>query len=223
MITTSEPAAVGQGASDEADADMGTTVLHWDEYRSMPWKNGGGTTREVAAGTVGRARTAHAQAGRPAGTFDWRVSVADVEAEGPFSPFQGIDRVITLIEGEGMVLTVDGVSHRLEPLSPHAFSGDATTDCRLPSGPVRDMNVMTRKGRASAEVSVVRVSGARAVECGPHETLLVMAVSEGLALGAPRGGDAVLGRLDCALHEGAGTLDLAGNGTVAVIRIASAS
>ncbi|MFD7924070.1 HutD family protein [Streptomyces sp. NPDC059740] len=194
---------------------MGCEVLRWDAYRSMPWKNGGGTTREVASGVV------QAASAEPVDGFDWRVSVADVDAGGPFSAFPGIDRVITLVEGEGMVLTVDGTPHPVEPLSPFAFSGDAATDCRLAAGAVRDMNVMTRRGRARAQVRMVGVAGAAGTEvtCATGETLLVMAVTEGVTAGAPDGRESALGRLDCVRHEGPGALLLRGEGTVAEMRI----
>jgi environmental stress-induced protein Ves len=199
---------------------MGGDVLRWSEYRSMPWKNGGGMTREVASGAVqGRLTPAEPEDG-----FDWRVSVADVDAGGSFSSFPGIDRVITLVEGEGMVLTVDGTRHSVSPLSPFAFSGDATTDCLLEGGAVRDMNVMTRRGRATARVRIVAVAAARGAEmaCAAGETLLVMAVTEGIAIGGPDEGARALGRLDCVPYDGPGALTLRGDGTVAEIRITAA-
>ncbi|WP_199834854.1 HutD family protein [Streptomyces sp. NRRL WC-3618] len=199
---------------------MGGDVLRWGEYRSMPWKNGGGMTREVASGAV-QGPLAPAE---PEDGFDWRVSVADVDAGGPFSSFPGIDRVITLVEGEGMVLTVDGTPHSVSPLSPFAFSGEATTDCRLEAGAVRDMNVMTRRGRATARVRIVAVPAAGGTEmaCAAGETLLVMALTEGIAVGGPDEQGRALGRLDCVPYEGPGALTLQGDGTVAEIRITAA-
>ncbi|QEU96913.1 HutD family protein [Streptomyces kanamyceticus] len=199
---------------------MGTSVLRWSEYPSVPWKNGGGITREVASGVV---RTPLVPAEFTVG-FDWRVSVADVDAQGPFSSFPGIDRVITLVEGDGMVLTVEGTAQSVAPLVPFAFSGDAATDCRLEAGAVRDMNVMTRRGRAAAHVRILPVSVARAATmvCPAGETLLVMAVTEGITVAAPDGHQAALGPLDCVRHEGPGPLTLSGDGSVAEIRIAPA-
>lgn len=199
---------------------MGGAVLRWSEYRSMPWKNGGGTTREVASGVV-QAPLASAE---PADDFDWRVSIADVDAGGPFSSFPGIDRVITLVEGEGMVLTVDGTPQSVGPLSPFAFSGDAVTDCLLEAGAVRDMNVMTRRGRATARVRMVTVAAAQEAEmaCAEGETLLVMTATEGIAVGGPDGRETALGRLDCVRHVGPGALTLRGDGSVAEIRITAA-
>ncbi|MGI5423904.1 HutD family protein [Streptomyces sp. CA-179760] len=199
---------------------MGGDALRWSEYRSVPWKNRGGTTREVASGTV------HAPLAsmEPADGFDWRVSVADVDAGGSFSTFPGIDRVITLVEGEGMVLTVDGTPHPVGPLSPFAFSGDAATDCQLEAGAVRNMNVMTHRDRATAQVRIITVAAAQGEEmaCATGETLLVMAVTEGIAVGGPDGRETTLGRLDCVRHEGPVALTLRGDGTVAGIRVTAA-
>lgn len=113
---------------------------------AVPWKNGGGVTREIVAGPEG------------AGTdgFRWRVSLADVGADGPFSSFAGVDRTLTMVEGEGMDLTVDGEHRRVDRLFvPWSFPGDLPTDCRLLGGPVVNLNVMWRRdGGANPVVTV---------------------------------------------------------------------
>ncbi|WP_447034839.1 HutD/Ves family protein [Streptomyces sp. DSM 118878] len=202
---------------------MGREVLRWSAYRTVPWKNGGGVTREVASGTV-RApsdRSGLAALTEPADGFDWRLSVADVDAAGPFSAFPETDRVITPVEGEGMVLTVDGTAQPVGPLNPFAFPGDASTDCRLKAGPVRNVNVMTRRGRATAHVRIITVDTSHGAELtyAADETLLVMAATEGISVGSPDGRETALGRLDCVRGEGPGSLTLRGDGTVAEIRI----
>ncbi|WAL98446.1 HutD family protein [Streptomyces sp. Je 1-369] len=188
---------------------MDEQVLRRSEYRSVPWKNGGGTTREVAEGAA------------------WRVSVADVAGDGPFSLFPDTDRVITPVEADGthaMTLTVQGTPHHVTPLTPFAFPGDAPTDCHLPAGAVRNLNVMTRRGRATARVRIVDVTAAGGAEpvCGTDETLLLMPVTEGLTLAAPDSRDTPLARLDCVRRTGPGTLRLRGEGTAAEIRITTA-
>ncbi|WP_306333700.1 HutD family protein [Streptomyces sp. KL118A] len=182
---------------------MDADVLRWSAYRSVPWKNGGGITREVADGA------------------DWRVSVADVAGDGAFSVFPGLDRVITPVEGGGMVLTVDGTPWPVGPLTPFAFPGDAATDCRVTAGAVRNLNVMTRRGRATAQVEIVTVTAAQetGTACAAGETLLVMAVTEGIAVGGAAGRETSLGRLDCVRRDGPGTLAVGGEGAVARIRI----
>ncbi|EGJ78421.1 hypothetical protein STTU_5632 [Streptomyces sp. Tu6071] len=216
-------------------------VLRWSDYRAMPWRNGGGTTREVASGVMPRAGSGvrgpgesvpGARAGAAAhgadaagadaagaDAFDWRVSIADVGAGGPFSVFAGIDRVITLVEGSGMVLTVgSGAPCLVEPLTPFAFPGDAPTDCRLEAGAVRDMNVMTRRGRATGHVRVMRIGdGGTELTGAADEIVLAVAVTEGVTLDEE--GTAIpLGRLDCV--RATPRLVLRGEGTVAEIRIA---
>ncbi|WP_406195527.1 HutD family protein [Streptomyces europaeiscabiei] len=195
---------------------MGGDVLRWSEYRSMPWKNGGGVTREVASGAM----QAPMISAEITDGFDWRVSVADVDAGGSFSVFPGIDRVITLVEGEGMVLTVDGTPHPVGPFSPFAFSGDAATDCRLEAGAVRNVNVMTRRSRAAAQLRLITVAvqGAE-MKCAAGETLVVMALSDGITVDGPDGRQTTLGRLDCVRHEGPAVLTLRGDGTAAGITI----
>jgi len=124
---------------------MALEVLRASERAATPWLNGGGVTREVAGFPVGSGFA----------DFVWRVSLADVGQGGPFSRFPGVERVITVVEGSGMALTVDGTEHRLAaPYRPFAFPGDADTDCRLLDGPVVDFNVMTRRGRAAATVEI---------------------------------------------------------------------
>ena len=115
---------------------------------AAPWKNGGGTTREIAAWPQGAGMEG----------FDWRVSIATIDQAGPFSAFAGVDRVIMLLDGSGVRLrSGDGrIEHRLDrPHAPFAFSGDMALDCELLGGPSTDFNVMTRRGRLRAEVRVL--------------------------------------------------------------------
>lgn len=124
---------------------------------AVPWKNGGGLTREIVC--------------RPAGAgieaFDWRVSIATIDAPGPFSAFDGIDRVIVLLDGAGVRLHApgSGIDHRLDaPLAPFAFAGEAALACELLGGASTDFNLMTRRARCRAEVRVL--SGATALRFG---------------------------------------------------------
>lgn len=115
------------------------------ELTPMPWKNGGGTTREIAAWPPAAGLD----------TFDWRLSIADIAADGPFSAFPGIDRQIVLLDGDGVRLRArDGsFDHRLVALGePFAFAGEAAVDATLLGGSTRDFNVMTRRGRCRARV-----------------------------------------------------------------------
>ncbi|MDM0111618.1 HutD family protein [Variovorax sp. J22R133] len=115
---------------------------------STPWKNGGGTTREIACWPPG-AGIEH---------FDWRVSIATIAASGPFSIFAGVDRTIMLLDGDGVRLhSNDHIDHRLDkPHEPFAFSGDVALDCTLLGGASSDFNVMSRRATCAADVRVIR-------------------------------------------------------------------
>ncbi len=118
----------------------------------MPWKNGGGSTREIVC--------------RPEGAgmdrFDWRVSIATIAQAGPFSAFPGVDRVIMLLDGDGVRLqSASGIDHRLDQAhTPFAFAGDVALDCTLLGGTSTDFNVMTRRGAVRAKVRVLRAAEA---------------------------------------------------------------
>lgn len=131
---------------------------------TTPWKNGAGTTREVA----------RAAEGADGDDFGWRLSVAEVERDAPFSVFPGVDRCIVLLRGEGMELrAVDGaLVQALRPMQPFSFPGDRPLSARLSAGPCTDFNAMTRRGRWRADVRVLH--GAATVACG-HDTLLLCA------------------------------------------------
>lgn len=116
---------------------------------AVPWKNGGGVTREIVCQPPGAGMD----------SFDWRVSIAHIASDGPFSAFPGIDRVITLLSGGGVHLSsADGqVNHRLgSPLAPFAFAGEAAIHARLLEGDCHDFNVMTRRAVCSASLQVLR-------------------------------------------------------------------
>lgn len=132
---------------------------------AVPWKNGGGTTRNLAVVPEGAGFD----------DFLWRVSIADVHESGPFSRFPGVDRIIVLLEGEGMTLhdSEGGVYLLTNPFVPRAFPGEASIDARLIDGPTTDFNVMLRRGSAHATVEVWHTSGT--LPAGADETLLYCA------------------------------------------------
>ena len=140
--------------------------LRPEDYRVMPWKNGGGVTTEIAIYPEG---TGISGAG-----FTWRVSIADVAVDGPFSRFPGYDRHIMTIAGNGMKLEAAGCG--AIDLSwwfvPQEFSGDWDVEGRLIDGPVRDFNLMVARERAEGTLVVEKlVERARYVAGG--DTLLL--------------------------------------------------
>jgi environmental stress-induced protein Ves len=114
-------------------------ILRAADYRRMPWKNGGGETSEIAISPPGAALD----------DFDWRISMARVAVDGPFSRFPGIDRTLAILEGRGIHLAIaGGAPVALTAISdPVAFPGEIAASAALIDSPVTDLNVMTRRGR----------------------------------------------------------------------------
>lgn len=141
-------------------------VIRVDDIPPQPWRNGGGWTRELLAWPT---------------AADWRirVSVADVEADGPFSSFPGVQRLFAVLEGEGVELTIEGKSVRVTRDSAALrFAGDAETSCRLLDGPTRDLNLMLRAKAGSMErVDLAQDWHPRAPSCG------LFALAQGLCRG----------------------------------------
>ncbi|MBT2471496.1 HutD family protein [Streptomyces sp. ISL-66] len=179
-------------------------ILRAADRPAARWKNGGGVTREIAAGPEGAGME----------DFGWRVSLAEVTADGPFSAFPGVDRTLTLAEGAGMDLVIGGVRRLVDRrYAPQRFPGDEPTDCRLLAGPVVNFNVMHRRGVA-ADTAVVRGDLALAVR--PGQTLLIVALEGAAEVEA----SAELGPYDALLVTGERELLLRSSGHAAVVRLA---
>ena len=178
--------------------DTAVRPLPAADRAAVAWKNGGGVTREIAGFPQGAGMD----------TFAWRVSLAEVAADGPFSAFPGVDRTLTMVEGDGMELTVGTVAALVNSLyEPRDFAGDVATDCRLLGGPVVNFNVMWRRDALAVPPSVAVVRG-RLPLTAPA---LVVALT---ADGAETAGH-TLGRYDAALVESA--VRLHAKGPVAVV------
>jgi hypothetical protein len=158
------------------------------EFRAMPWKNGGGTTWEIAQGRF---------SGDPEADWDWRFSLAEIASAGPFSAFPGIDRLLTVISGAGILLTIDQTPpRRLEPGEDIAFAGEASVDCALLGGVTRDLNVMVDRrlarivpGRNEARL----VAGAGLILLYAQEEVRVATAQGDVRVAA---GDALIGVAD---------------------------
>ena len=137
-------------------------ILRSSDYRRMPWTNGGGTTTEIW------------KAASPAGEMLWRLSIADVASDGPFSEFAGIDRWIIVIDGKGMELTIDGMgTQRLDrPFEPLFFPGDAKTNCRLIDGPIRDFNFMIARNFGKGSLQVLNLTAGMIAPLGENTAAL---------------------------------------------------
>lgn len=191
-------------------ASVTLQVRRAEEHVLRRWRNGGGRTTEVLASPEG------ADAGS---AFDWRISFAEVPGSGEFSLFPGVDRVITLLEGGSMTLQVGEEEVELEPFRPVAFDGGVPVSCVVGS-PTRDLNVMTRRGRATAAVKVLDlVASGPAIALSPGAPLLVVALTGEVSVAAA----AAAARLqpdDVVATTQA--ITVAGSGRCAVVRIGRA-
>jgi environmental stress-induced protein Ves len=125
-------------------------IIRAGSCRTTPWKNGGGATTEIVAEPPGASLD----------TFDWRISMASVAVDGPFSTFRGIDRTLAVVSGKGLVLTIgSNAAVSLERGSrPISFDGDVPTSARLTEGEITDLNVMTRRGRFGHQLRRIQTS-----------------------------------------------------------------
>ncbi len=156
-----------------------------ETYRHMPWKNGGGETIEIAVFPEGAGTDA----------FDWRVSMAAVASDGPFSGFLQIDRTLCLLTGHGICLQIGRMTYTLDAKSPPlAFAGDVATTATLTDGPVTDLNVMTRRGVFKHHVE--RIAGASDLTFNHRSGTLLILCTAAAAMQTPDRSIA-LQRLDC--------------------------
>jgi environmental stress-induced protein Ves len=155
-------------------------ILRASDHKRMPWKNGKGETVEIAVfpdtATVD--------------DFDWRISMATVAEDGPFSVFADIDRTLSVLTGDGIELSVAGEpDHILRTETvPHTFPADAVTGASLLSGPITDLNVMTRRGTFTHSVTLLPADRCVVTTDG-SDLILVLVTSDvvlkdGTSLGA---------------------------------------
>lgn len=126
-------------------------LLRAADYPVMPWKNGGGQTREILVSPP--------SAGMQ--DFDWRISMATVEQDGPFSCFEGVERTLFVLDGAGMTLGFDDdrqVHLGLGDVLPY-FAADTPVEARLTDGPITDLNIMTRRGKVTHQAHTVTFDG----------------------------------------------------------------
>ncbi|MBP2268939.1 environmental stress-induced protein Ves [Pseudarthrobacter sp. PvP004] len=204
-------------------------IIRFADIHPEPWRNGGGVTRELAS----HPKAASAQDG----AWDWRVSIADVSKAGEFSTFPGMERVITIIDGELLLLTVDGAEHPLEKYRPFRFSGEAASSAALPTGDIRDLNVIARTGAFKGYTSIVEISKKRAHPVFEGQLAILLEGKATVAPGAvvekesdggeaatseaaPSTGEPVeLSRYDAVVGSDTRSPEISGRGFIAVISI----
>jgi environmental stress-induced protein Ves len=140
-------------------------VIRPEQYRRMPWKNGGGSTTEIAIHPEGVGLD----------EFGWRVSMATVNGAGPFSLFPGIDRTLTVLQGNGIRLDFDDRSVMLDRGSPPlSFPADVAVYGAPIDGPITDLNVMIRRSRWRHSVT----RGAPGQLLPENATMLIFALGD---------------------------------------------
>ncbi len=182
-------------------------LLRAAAHKRMPWKNGGGETVEIAVFPE--------DAGL--GDFDWRVSMATVTSDGPFSIFEGVDRTLTILSGAGMALGIDGkpAVHLTSSKAPLAFAADVPVEATLTDGPISDLNVMTRRGLYGHRVERLTIE-AHHTFSSVGEDRILLACDHGLSV-VWNGQSADLAPQDAILLEDEAAITLRGHGTVIAI------
>ena len=165
---------------------MDAVLLKRAEQTNVPWKNGGGMTRALLCWPPGASLT----------DFRWRLSVATIARNGPFSVFPGYRRSLVLLEGEGMDLDFGDRQQRVDPAHPRIdFAGEARLDCRLLNGPTVDFNLMIGVDQGPAELHLESVSGSW--RCGAERGQLCAAYLRSGQMETPLGdlesGDLIYG------------------------------
>ncbi len=181
------------------------------EYRRERWRNGFGWTREIM-------RTPEA-----GDTWDWRLSIAEIERDAPFSTFEGVDRELVLLHGNGVRLRFDdGDVRDVEP--PHGrlrFAGERAVSGELIDGATHDFNLMWRRDRIEAELWHRPLVGSMVLFVEPGDTWAVHILA-GQTQASHDGGreNAAMGdTLVCFATEVRARFALEGGGEALVIRL----
>jgi hypothetical protein len=189
---------------------MEVTLIPGNEYRRERWKNGLGWTREILRSP---------DAGDD---WDWRLSIAEVDKDGPFSAFPGVDRELVLLAGEGMRLRFEDGEH-VDLLPPHdrvRFAGERALQAELISGPTQDFNLMWKRDRVQASLLHRPLVGPMLffAEEGVHWAVYVMG---GRARFKDQKPSQMLEQGDTALIDASGTgrMLIEGGGELLLVRI----
>ena len=203
-------------------------IIRFTDLKPQPWRNGGGVTREVASHRGGASAGAASSGATSSddGAWGWRVSIADVTSAGQYSAFPGMERVLTVVEGELLLLAVDGTEHPLEKYRPFRFPGGAASSSALPTGDVRNLNVIAREGTFKAYTSIVELSKKRAHPVFEGQLGILLQGQAAVTAGADTSetaGEATepvpLNRYDSVVGSDSQTPEILGRGFLAVVSI----
>jgi uncharacterized protein len=166
-------------------------LIRRSSFTATPWKNGGGITHEAIRVPA---------RGDP---FLWRVSVAHIDASGPFSEFAAYDRKMVLLRGAGVDLKfADGSRQALRRVGEMVeFDGAIPAHCELLHGPCVDLNLMVLK-QGSAVVRVEHFDTPLELAAAQDETTLVFAIDQSVTLDIVGEQTAMLEPWDLAVFSG---------------------
>jgi environmental stress-induced protein Ves len=147
-------------------------IIRKSSLAATPWKNGGGITYEAI------------RVPASAQPFLWRVSIAHIEAAGPFSDFAGYHRAMVLLRGEGMALHfANGERKVLRQIGELAqFDGALAANCELLGGPCMDLNLMVAKSLGEVSVRVQRLNAPLPVAASDNESVVLACVQGTIVL-----------------------------------------
>lgn len=188
-----------------------TLLIPFAGLEPAPWKNGGGSTTEIAIAPVGATFD----------KFDWRISLATISANGPFSVFPGVDRTLALVGGAGLLLDIGDegrfVLSEDDPIV--EFGGESGVVATLTLGPTTDFNVMTARERCHHRLGRRVLSGAS--EFAPRGDVTILFLAEGDSLSVSSDSERIgLVRYDAVIFDTGTVWTLeAGQATVFVVDI----
>jgi environmental stress-induced protein Ves len=163
-------------------------VLRESGYAPVPWKNGGGITREIHR--------------IPADTaaFDWRLSLATIDRAGPFSAFDGYERTLVLVRGAGVELDfgLHGLARLAAVGQMASFDGGWETKCALLDGPSTDLNLIVSKERTQAHVRITGLATAELIQTSGWTETLVCCLSGSVQIETAAGHLETLSAVDVA-------------------------
>jgi environmental stress-induced protein Ves len=191
---------------------MKARVILPADYRVTTWRSGTGKTAEIAMAPGAGNR------------FTWRLSIADVPESGPFSDYAGYERIIAVVDGAGMRLTVGERTPALltRESEPFAFPGHLPTTCALLAGPIRDFNLIFDPTLVRATVNIARLDGGPARSTLRGGISLIYAAGQDLWIEHPQfGRSQLLASATLRIDEASGPVSIDGpaDGTALIATI----
>lgn len=139
-------------------------LVRYDSLLPTPWKNGRGITRNVCDDVD------------ELGEWSWRISIAEIAGEQPYSPYPGVHRDQVTLGPGGVRLSINDETHHLRPEGVISFEGEATVTALPDAANFLDLNVMTRRDAWSSETTVAPFIGKVTAE--PSTLLVLLALSD---------------------------------------------